>query len=260
MTTLADVVKGGVRLRYVQQGPVAGPAIIMLHGYSDSSFSFSRILPLLPPPLRVIVPDQRGHGRSDRATHYSMDAMAGDVIELMDALDVPTATVVGHSMGSFVARRAALLAPDRVRRLLLVGAGPSSRNEAVLEVQQAANALQDPVDAAFVRDFQYSTVHQPVPREFMEQVIAESLTLDAATWKAVIAGLVAYTPGESAIRAPTLVLGGDKDAVFPVDEQRALARRIDGATVEILEGLGHAPHWEDPKRFVGPLIRFLYRS
>jgi pimeloyl-ACP methyl ester carboxylesterase len=94
----------------------------------------------------------------------------------------------------------------------------------------------------------------------MEQVIAESLTLDAATWKAVIAGLVAYTPAESAIRAPTLILGGDKDAVFPVDEQRALARRIDGATVEILEGLGHAPHWEDPKRFVGPLIRFLYRS
>jgi pimeloyl-ACP methyl ester carboxylesterase len=163
-------------------------------------------------------------------------------------------------MGSFVARRAAVRAPDRVRRLVLVGAGPSSRNEALLEVQNGAMALRDPVDRGFVRDFQYSTVHQPVPSEFMDTAIAESLTLDAATWQAVIAGLLAYTPVESDIRAPTLVLGGDKDAVFSVHEQRELARRIDGATVEILEGLGHAPHWEDPTRFVATLLGFLQFS
>ena len=261
LTTAAEegvaTLKSGAHLRYVCQGPTSGPAVIMLHGYSDSSFSFSRVLPLLPSWLRVIVPDQRGHGASSRTEAYSMDDMADDVVELMDVLKVPTVTLVGHSMGSFVARRAAALAPARITRLVLVGAGPSSRNAALRDVHRGANGLSDPVDRDFVREFQYSTVNRPVPAEFMERVIAESLKLDAATWKAVIAGLVAYTPAESAITAPVLVLGGDRDAVFSVAEQRDLAAKIRGAQVLILEGIGHTPHWEDPPRFVTELLEFL---
>jgi pimeloyl-ACP methyl ester carboxylesterase len=260
-TAANDVVlKSGVRLRYLEQGPAEGPAVIMLHGYSDSSFSFSRVLPLLPASLRVIVPDQRGHGGSDRAGDYSMDAMARDVIELMDALNVPSATIVGHSMGSFVARRAAVLAPARVSRLVLTGAGPSSRNAALLEVQRGANALQDPVDETFVRDFQYGSINRPVPAPFMEQAIAESLKLDAATWKAVAAGLVAYTPAEPGIRVPTLVVGGDKDGVFAAEEQRTLAGRIAGARITIVDGIGHTLHWEEPQRFVTELLGFVEGS
>jgi pimeloyl-ACP methyl ester carboxylesterase/predicted Zn-dependent protease len=263
VSTAADAVTlaSGVRLRYLQQGPTSGPAVIMLHGYSDSSFSFSRVLPLLPSSIRVIVPDQRGHGESARTGDvYSMDAMARDVIELMDALNVPTAMVVGHSMGSFVARRAAALAPERISRLVLVGAGLSTKNAAVRELQSAVSQLQDPVDRTFVREFQYSTVHKPVPQEFMEQAIAESLKLDAATWKALLAGMVAYTPAESDIKAPVLVLGGDKDSVFPVAEQQALGEKIRGARVKILEGIGHTPQWEDPHRFAAELLAFLSAS
>jgi pimeloyl-ACP methyl ester carboxylesterase/Flp pilus assembly protein TadD len=256
----AVVLKSGQRLRYVEQGPADGPAVIMLHGYSDSAFSFSRVLPLLPTSMRVIVPDQRGHGESARAASYSLDDMARDIIELMDALEVPTATIVGHSMGSFVARRAAVLAPGRITRLALVGAGPSSTNASMLDVKRTVDTLTDPVDRKFVRDFQYSCVAKPVPAEFMDRAIAESLKLDAKTWKAVVAGLVAYEPGESRITAPVLVLGGERDAVFSVREQRALAARIAGAQVRILEGIGHTPHWEDPPRFVAELLAFLRAS
>ena len=56
----------GVHLHYAQQGLPEGPAIILLHGYSDSSFSFSRVMPLLPSQYRVIAPDLRGHGHSAR--------------------------------------------------------------------------------------------------------------------------------------------------------------------------------------------------
>ena len=216
------------------------------------------ILPLLPASLRVIVPDQRGHGRSDRAPDgYSMDAMARDVVELMDALNVPTATVVGHSMGSFVARRAASLAPERISRLVLVGAGPVTTTKVFDELQVAVNALQDPVDRTFVREFQYSTVHQPVPPAFMDRAIAESLTLDASTWKALMQGMLGYAPAEAEIAAPTLVLGGDRDGVFSADEQRALGEQIRGAKVQILTGVGHTPHWEVPDTFVAELLRFL---
>ena len=81
---------GGVRMHYAQQGPPTGPAVLMLHGYADSWFSFSRVLPLMPADLRIIVPDQRGHGSSDRPrSGYGMDEFAEDAIQLMDALDVP---------------------------------------------------------------------------------------------------------------------------------------------------------------------------
>ena len=257
----AAVLKSGVRLHYLQQGPVSGPAVIMLHGYSDSSFSFSRVLPLLPSSVRVIVPDLRGHGESARTSDgYSMDAMARDVIDLMDVLNVPKATLVGHSMGSFVARRAASLAPERISQILLAGAAVSPRNAAVLDVQRAVSALQDPVDRSFVREFQYSTVAKPVPAEFMDRVITESLKLDAATWKAVIAGLVDYTPAESEIAVPVLVLAGDRDAVFSLADQRALGERIAGARVKVLEGIGHTPQWEDPHRFAAELLAFVTAS
>jgi pimeloyl-ACP methyl ester carboxylesterase len=246
---------GSPRLWYVQQGPKTGPAVIMLHGSSDSSFSFSRVLPLLPPSIRVIVPDQRGHGRSDRAPgDYSMHAMARDVIDLMDALAVPTATIVGHSMGSFVARRAAALEPDRITRLVLVGAGLRADNDVILEVQRAANAQSDPVDPAFVRAFQLSTMRRPVPPEFLDTVIAESLRLDAATWRESFAGLIGYEPAESRIHVPVSMIGGDADAVFAVHEQRALEASISGASLRVLEDVGHAPHWEVPGIFVSELL------
>ena len=130
----------------------------------------------------------------------------------------------------------------------------------VQEVQGAVRALRDPVDRRFVREFQYSTVNKPVPAEFMERVIAESLKLDAATWKAVIAGLVDYTPAESEIAVPVLVLAGDQDAVFPLAEQRALGEKIDGAHVKVLEGIGHTPQWEDPHRFAAELLAFVSAS
>ncbi len=132
LDTSHAVLANGVRLNYVHSGPREGPAVIMLHGITDSAFSFSRVLPLLPPELRVIVIDQRGHGDSDRpADGYTMDDFAGDVLGLMDVLGIARATLVGHSMGSFVARRAAERAPERVTRLVLLGTALTPMNATV---------------------------------------------------------------------------------------------------------------------------------
>ncbi len=68
----------GVRLRYAEQGDRGGPAVILLHGYSDSWFSWSRVMPLIPARYHVIAPDQRGHGDSDKPEGgYAMRDMAG---------------------------------------------------------------------------------------------------------------------------------------------------------------------------------------
>jgi pimeloyl-ACP methyl ester carboxylesterase/tetratricopeptide (TPR) repeat protein len=257
--TFHDVrLANGVRLRYAQRGPADGTPIVMLHGYSDSWFSFSRVLPLLPGDMRIIAVDQRGHGDSDRpAAGYSMDDLARDAIQLMDALNVERATVVGHSMGSLVARRVAALAPARVARLVLVGAGVRTNVESIQSMRPAVERLTDPVDPAFVREFQLSTIARPVPPGFIDRVISESLKLPAVAWKQILTGMLEFEAADSSIRCPTLVIGGDKDAVFPVSEQEALGRAIAGASITIVPGIGHALHWEDPERFVRELVSFV---
>jgi pimeloyl-ACP methyl ester carboxylesterase len=248
-TKLHDVtLANGIRLRYAERGPADGPVVLMLHGYSDSSFSFSTVLPLMPAALRVIVPDQRGHGDSDRPdAGYSIDDFATDAIELLNALSVKNAVVVGHSLGSRVALRVAERAPDRVTRLVLVGSAISLRNDVTADLRREVNALGDPVDPGFVRTFQLSTIFQPIPDAFLARAIEESRKLPARVWQAVMVGMWNDVPGAQGVRVPTVILGGDKDAVFSVAEQQALADAIPGATFTLLKDIGHAVHWENPQ-------------
>jgi pimeloyl-ACP methyl ester carboxylesterase len=247
--TLAPVtLASGLRLNVAQRGPHDGRAVLMLHGYSDSWFSFSRVLPHLPEGLRVIVPDQRGHGDSDRPHWgYGIDDFATDALDLLNALAVEQAVVVGHSLGTLIARRVAERAPDRVTRLVLVNGALSVRNDVVSELRKEVSALTDPVDPAFVRAFQSGTIVRPVPREFLERIVAESRKLPARVWKAVMAGMWDDAPEAQKITCPTVLLGGDQDAVFSVAEQQAFADAIPGARLEIFDGYGHALPWEEPK-------------
>lgn len=111
----------GVRLHYAEQGDPAAQPLILLHGYSDSWFSYSGVLTGLARNYHVYALDQRGHGDSDRpATGDAMADLAADVIAFMDVKGIERATIVGHSMGSFVARQVVAAAPERVARLVLV--------------------------------------------------------------------------------------------------------------------------------------------
>src|SRR6186997_63820 len=87
----------GIRLHYAEQGPARGEPIILLHGYSDSWFSFSRVLTPLARAKHVYALDMRGHGKSDKpGTGYHMRDLAADVVAFMDAKGIVRATVIGH--------------------------------------------------------------------------------------------------------------------------------------------------------------------
>lgn len=247
----------GMTIHYATQGPKAGPAAVFLHGYSDSWYSWSRVLPLLRPDLRVVAIDQRGHGDSDRpADGYGMADFGGDVIGLFDALEIPKAIVVGHSFGSFVARKVVELAPDRVARLVLTGAGPSGRNPALEELVLAVSDLTDPVDEAFVRGFQTDMINVPVPADFLETVIAVSRRMPARVWKAALKGLVESEITLDRPRLRALVVGGRLDAVFSVAEQTQVARQFPNGELHLIDGVGHTLHWEQPETFASALTRF----
>ena len=262
----ADVsLRTGVRLRYAEAGATDAPPVILLHGYTDSSFSYSRVLPALAAKYHVYALDQRGHGDSERpAKGYAITDFAADVLAFMDAKGLRRATVVGHSMGSFVAQQVAASAPGRVERLVLIGSATTLRNDVVAELRNAVDELRDdgPVPEEFVREFQTSTVHAPLPAEFMERVVAESRKVPARVWRAAAAAFLADEPGGrlGQIKAPTLIIWGDRETVFPRAEQDALVRQLSDAVLKVYEETGHSPQWERPAEFVKDLDDFMART
>jgi non-heme chloroperoxidase len=254
------LLKTGVRLRYAYQGDPNGIPVIMLHGYTDSWFSYSAILPLMDQKYRVYVLDQRGHGDSDRPVGgYAMQQFAGDVIAFMDAMKIANATIVGHSMGSFVAQHVAVEAPERVKQLVLVATATTIHtNDLVRQPQREVNALTDPVPEKFVHDFQVSTAFQPLSNDFFRTVLKESMKLPAHVWREIIAEMMLPEAGVELkkIKTPTLVIWGDKD-FFPRSEQDALVAALPKATLKVYKDTGHATHWERPEQFATDIQAFL---
>jgi non-heme chloroperoxidase len=251
----------GIRLRYAARGDGPDTPLILLHGYSDSWFSYSRVLGGLARDRRVYALDLRGHGDSDRpAGGFGMDDLAGDVLAFMDASGMGRAVLAGHSMGSFVAQQAAVRAPERISRLVLIGSATTPRRiQGIDELAAAVDALRDPVPAEFARDFQLSTIHHPVPPEFLDDAVAASLKLPARVWRAVMAGMLATDPvGRlGRLRIPTLILWGERDAVFDRAAQDDLLALLPDAALAVYPDTGHALHWERPGRFVRDLGDFL---
>jgi len=254
------LLRTGVRLRFAYQGEPGGEPIIMLHGYSDSWVSYSTVLPLLDKKYRVYILDQRGHGESDRpAGGYALQKFAEDVLAFMDQMNIKQATIVGHSMGSFVGQHVAVAAPDRVKRLVLAGSATTIRNAVVSDLQREVNTLPDPVPEKFVRDFQSSTAFQPLADEFMNAVVKESMSLPARVWREVMVAMLSPEAQVELrkIKVPTLILWGDKETIFPRSEQELLLAALPNARLKVYEDTGHAMHWERPERFAKDLQEFM---
>jgi non-heme chloroperoxidase len=255
----------GSTLHYAEQGDRSGEPIIFLHGYSDSWFSFSRVLPLLSSEYHAFALTQRGHGDSDKPQCcYTPEDFAADVDAFMDAVGIEEATVVGASTGALFAQRVVLSYPHRVSRLVLVGAQTPANeaNEAVMGLREEVRALEDPVPPEFVRAFQESTIHQPVPQEFLDTVVSESLKLPARVWRDYLEGAVLsidpdYVLALHEIDVPTLILWGEQDPLFPREEQERLAAAIPGATLRVYPETGHAVHWDRPEWVIRDLEEFM---
>ena len=250
----------GPRLHYAEHGAASGEAILFLHGWPDSWFSFSRVVPLLPASYRSLIPDQRGFGDSDRPEHgYQIADLADDANAFCDAMSVTRVTVVGHSLGSFIARRFAIAHPERVARLVLIGSASTAVSPATREAQAAVQDLSNPVPVEFAREFQASTAHVPLPAAFFEQLIDESLKLPARLWREVLEGVLAYHDVEQLgrISAPTLLVWGDRDALFSRDEQERLLAAIPSATLKVYPETGHCPNWERPGQVAADLTAFM---
>jgi non-heme chloroperoxidase len=204
---------------------------------------------------------QRGHGDAERpASGYRIEDLAADVVDLVEALELPPAVLVGHSMGTWVAEQVAVDHPERVAGLILEGAlGPGRDSEAIVDLADEVADLKDPVDPGFVREFQLSTTTRPIPEALLATVVAESLKMPARVWRELGRGFLEIDLSDRyrQIAAPTLLVWGDDDAYVTGAEPEMLAREIPIAGLSVYEGTGHAVHWEEPDRYAGELAAFV---
>lgn len=248
----------GVTIHYAQRGEGVGPPLVFLHGYGDSWRSFTGVFQFLSRTRRIVAPDLRGHGDSDKPrSGYALADYARDLLLLLDSLGLEKVDLVGHSMGSLIAQLFAARFAERVGRLALMSSAPSlTQKTSLLELKPYIDALEDPISRSFAAEFQATS--NPVPADFMEMIVAETMKVPAHVWRSVLSGLLAVDHQDilSDISAQTLVLWGNQDQLFTRPDQEALLSQIPGSMLEEFDA-GHSPHWEKPEEIAQALEKFL---
>ena len=249
------VLRNGLELPYVENGDRDGVPVVLLHAWLDSRRYFDQLMAVLPQRIRAFAFDQRGHGDAAKpAAGYGLRDFADDAGAFMDAVGLDGAVLVGASSGGYVAQRFAVDHPGRTVGLALLGSprslrGPRPRFADVLAT------LEDPIDAAFVRELNEGMVGRAVPEAVMATLCEENLKVPARVWRDAFEGLLAAQPplDTGRISAPTLIVCGARDALLPRADQEAMAREIPGARLVIYSDVGHLPAVEAPERIAADL-------
>ena len=251
-------------LHYEDRG--SGPPLLLVAGLASDSMSWLPVATPLAARFRTIMPDNRGVGRTlSQDGPCSIDAIADDCAALIRHLGVARASVLGHSMGGFVAQRLALRHPGLVDRLILVATGPRAGARDAAAFEDMATRLEsgeDPrrwfarlFDTIFTRRF----LDDPAKADaVMAWALAYPFPPSARGFRRQTDAVIAYDGSADlrGIAVPTLVVAGSEDVLFPPGECEAFARAIPGAAFVAIEGAAHAVHTEQPAAFVDAVARF----
>lgn len=261
-----QTVLGRIRLRIGGTGPaiLLWPSLLM-----DGSMWFG-VARSLVPRYTVVLVDPPGHGGSEPLTHgFDFAACALCLRELLDALELPRAHYVGNSWGAMIGGTFAALYPDRVGKLVLMNgtASPCGRWQRVefnllIYLGLLLHGIRGPLRRSAEHAFLGPTTRalRPAIVTALRQALSQ---VDFRSVRWAVESVVPNRPDQrelyAAIRAPVLVVAGEEDATFPVDETGASARRIPGASFVVLKGVAHLAGFESPAE-VGELIDGFVRN
>jgi pimeloyl-ACP methyl ester carboxylesterase len=282
----------GVTLKVQLGGPEEAEPIVLLHGFPESHRTWRAVAPDLARDYRVIAPDQRGFGGSDKpegVERYKTTEIVADLIALADGLGLGRFTLVGHDWGGAVAWAAALKHPDRVRRLVIVNAPhPLVFQRSVVEdaAQRAASqyirAFRSPLmeagikamglDTFFDKTFgSHADLSKLSPEErqaYLDEWRQEGALTAMLNWYRA-ADIVVPETGEKAslplwthlpfphVKVPALVVWGMKDkALLPV-QMEGLEELVDDLRIARVDSAGHFIPWEQPQPVIAAIRSFV---
>ncbi|MDO9417197.1 alpha/beta fold hydrolase [Pararhizobium sp.] len=235
-----------------------GPVLLLLHGYSDSSRSFSLMAPALG-SFRLLIPDLSGHGGSAAGGALGVEALADDIGQLLAALDIRHLAMTGHSMGAMIGIVLAARLGSCVSSLATISGALRPDFPADGAIARGISALSDPIAPSnpFFDDWHACAL--PVDPDFLAYARREAAAMPAPVWHAILKAFSTTDLSAAArtITAPVLCIAGSQDPLFGTAHRAAMAGGFAHARSVVLKGHGHNPHWEDPARIASLLKAFL---
>jgi pimeloyl-ACP methyl ester carboxylesterase len=259
----------GVRIHYQEKG--AGAPLVLLHGYTASTFAWKDVFDPLSEQFRVIAVDLKGFGFSGKPDgDYTRRAQGDLVIRLLDQLKIEQAILCGNSMGGEVSMNAAVRHPDRVSALILVNSagvtvsggsstapgvagwpviGPALMSLALTSDSMVRDGLRQCFyDKSIVTDEQVAAYYRPLKTRDGQH----------AAYLAKAQGAInPIEPEINKIGQPTLIIWGAEDELILLEAGRRLNSLIAGSRLVVFDKCGHVPQAEMPARFADEVKSFV---
>ena len=260
----------GQRIHFRDTGNLEGPALLMVHGTSDSLLTWEAISPALAKNYRLLSLDLPGHGFSGELNNPSFDELIGAAVEVLAARGLESATWMGNSLGGGIAWRAALHYPEKVERLILLDpSGAPRHNPSKSNI--GFKVLKSPVGRFLGRNI--------TPRVLIERSLAGTVVdqgwvseqLIDRYWELLrlpgnrqsLANLATMPRTNSDwlrigdIQQPTLIIWGEQDQITPTANAPIFQQAMQKATLKIYPDVGHLPMIEVPQRLVADIRAFI---
>jgi 3-oxoadipate enol-lactonase len=241
-----------------------GEPVVFLHGIGGNRHAFDAQLAELSRRYRCISWDMPGYGGSPPMPEMTFAGLSDVLASLLDHLDLPSAHLVGHSMGGMVAQTFALAEPGRVRSLVLAQTTARFGKPGSDWQQRFLDARLKPLEegltpADFARELIMGMFGDPSRTEAIDQAVATMSPLPADVYRQVLTCLVGFDlQGSLAeMRAPTLCLAAELDQTAPPRTMEKMAAEMPAARYHCLPGAGHLAYVETPSAFTLAVDEFL---
>jgi pimeloyl-ACP methyl ester carboxylesterase len=256
----------GHTIHYTKQG--TGKPLILSHGFAGSTYTWRELIPLLADHYTVYAYDVLGFGLSDKPSDgdYTMKAHGDSLIGFMDAHNLPSATLIGHSMGGVIVAYASLAAPSRVDKLVMIEPGfYTDKTPAFLKY------MYFPLNRIMARQFYTRSMTErfllasfydksKVTEEVVDAYMIPTRTpnvLDALAHMMVTVGGQKYPGVSERITHPTLIVWGEREPGVLAGTAERLNGEIEGSTLTPVEECGHYIQEEKPQELAKIIRDFL---
>lgn len=255
-----------LNIHYYQGGPASGETLVLLHGFAADKDNWLRFSRHLTQDYRVIALDLPGFGDSDLPPgSYDVGTQAERLADILDAMGIKQAHVLGNSMGGHIAALFAARYPERVRSLaLFANAGIDSPHKSELYrllTSGSANPLVVKQPQDFDNLLQFVFVEPPYLPTSLKRYLGKRAMAKAEHYDMVFKQLVERSiplePELAKIQAPTLLLWGRQDRVLDVSSIEVMQPLLRSSSVVIMDNVGHAPMLERPEESALLYRRFL---
>ncbi|GAB5539696.1 MAG: alpha/beta hydrolase [Salibacteraceae bacterium] len=228
-----------------------GPATVLIHGFLESKWMWKEFVPVLAQRNRIVLIDLPGHGQSDNIGYvHQMSEMAECVKSVLDSLKVRKATLVGHSMGGYVALAFAEMFPDNIRKLILYQS--TARDDSKEKKRDRLRAMK------LIKQNHKSFIRQSIPMLFrpknrtrfrseINALKSEALKTSRQGIIAAIAGMKDRPNREIILKFapyPIHIIAGDYDPRIPLSECIEQSQLSSTVSLHIIEGVGHMSYIE----------------